>query len=216
IHLTEGSFEYQVIPDRTRPLDLEVHTVTAVEGLGTSSDVRREFTPFYSASERMLRTEGAAHYTVHRQPTITSSRQRRAGPRSNYVGSEVFLSLVDGQDGPFRSDLRQLSVDALCTNRDLPLYMPLAVGRTDFHLETGAPVSSVRCLAGPTAPTPSQAWGGTSWRLISHLSLNYTSLTNSDDGSGASALRSMLQLYGDLADAHVRRQIEGVRSINSA
>jgi type VI secretion system protein ImpG len=51
-----------------------------------------------------------------------------------------------------------------------------------------------------------------SWRLISHLSQNYLSLTDREDGTGAAALRELLHLYGDLADAGVRRQIEGVRS----
>jgi type VI secretion system protein ImpG len=131
------------------------------------------------------------------------------------VASELFVSLVDGREGPFRSDLRQLAVDTLCTNRDLPLYMPVGAGKTDFHLDTGAPVTSARCLVGPTAPRASNAWGGTSWRLISHLSLNHASLANTDDGSGASALRGMLELYTDANDPNTRRQIEGVRSISS-
>jgi type VI secretion system protein ImpG len=85
-------------------------------------------------------------------------------------------------------------------------------GRSDFSVESGAPVESVRCVAGPSAPRPSHAWGDTSWRLISHLTLNYLSLLDAPDGKGATALREMLALYGDLDDAAVRRQIEGVRS----
>jgi len=33
---------------------------------------------------------------------------------------EVFLSLVDIEDAPVPHSLRQLSVQARCTNRDLP------------------------------------------------------------------------------------------------
>jgi type VI secretion system protein ImpG len=177
--------------------------------------VRRQFTPFYSVTDRSFAEQDTAHYTVHRQQTILSARQRRAGPRSSYIGSEVFLSLVDGQEGPYGSDLKQLAVDLLCTNRDLPLHMPLGVGRGDFSLETGAPVESVRCLVGPTPPRPSQAWGGTSWRLISHLSLNHLSLSNTQ-GEGASALRALLDLYGTASDPGVKHQIEGVQSVSSA
>ena len=45
--------------------------------------------------------------------------EARAGSRSGYVGSEVFLALVDAKQAPYSADLRQLSVRALCTNRDL-------------------------------------------------------------------------------------------------
>ena len=215
IHLSERVNEYHLVPDRTRPLDLEVHSVTEVVGFGTSADVRREFRPFYSSSDRGPTTEDAAYYTIHRQPRVASTRQRAEGPRSAYGGSEVFLALVDDHEGPHHPDLRQLSVNTLCTNRDLPLHITLGQGKTDFHLESGAPVEAVRCLAGPSAPRPSHAWGDMSWRLIGHLSLNYLSLTDGRQGEGAAPLRELLHLYGDITDASLRRQIDGVRSIRS-
>ncbi|MFM8330687.1 MAG: type VI secretion system baseplate subunit TssF, partial [Candidatus Methylumidiphilus sp.] len=54
-----------------------------------------------------------------------------------------------------------------------------------------------------------------SWRLISHLSLNYLSLADSDALRGAAALRELLTLYSDPNDDAVRRQIEGVLSVQS-
>jgi type VI secretion system protein ImpG len=215
IHLTDRVNEYHVVPDRTRPMDLEVHTVTEVVGYGTSVDLRREFFPFYACNERTAKDDAVAYYTVHREPRVASARQRHDGSRSTYAGSELFLALVDADEGPYRSDLKQLSIETLCTNRDLALQITLGEGRTDFHLETGAPVESVRCVAGPSAPHPSHAWGNTSWRLIGHLSLNYLSLSDGPEGEGAAALRELLHLYGDLSDSSVRRQIDGVRSIKS-
>jgi len=41
--------------------------------------------------------------------------------------------------------------------------------------------------------------------------MNYLSLMDGDDGQGASALRQLLSLYANLADAPVARQIEGIR-----
>ena len=216
IHLTDRVNEYHVVADRTRPMDLEVHTVTEVTGFGTSVDIRREFLPFYACNERTTFADEPAFYTVRREPRVASSRQRRDGSRSTYGGSELFLALVDGREGPYHSDLRQLSVNTLCTNRDLPLEITLGEGRTDFHLETGAPIEAVRCVAGPSAPHPSHAWGDVAWRLVGHLSLNYLSLSDASDGQGAAALRELLHLYGDLADPGIRRQIDGVRSIKSA
>ncbi len=216
IHLTDRVHEYHVVADRTRPMDLEVHTVSQVVGHGTNAEARRDFAPFYASTERSPHQSDAAYFTLHREPRIASARQRRSGPRSSYLGSELFISLVDGQQGPFRSDLKQLSLETLCTNRDLPLHMSVGAGATDFHIESGAPVSSVRCVAGPTAPHESRAWGGTSWRLISHLSLNYLSITNTAGGEGAAVLRELLQLYAHLADTSQSRQVDGVRAIVSS
>ncbi len=82
------------------------------------------------------------------------SRRNRsgAGSRSSYIGSEVFLSLVDSTQAPYSADLRQLSMRALCTNRDLVLQMPIGLGQTDFSLNIAAPVTSVRVVSGPSRP----------------------------------------------------------------
>jgi len=215
IHLDDRKAEYHVIPDRTRPLDLEVYSVHEVVGHGASADARREFRPLYSVDDLTGQAEGEAFFSVRREPRLLSSKQKRSGPRSSYIGSEVFVSLVDCNEAPFNSDLRQLSFETWCTNRDLPLHMPVGQGETDFNLETGAPVTAVRCVAGPTRPRPSWSHGDTSWRLISHLSLNYLSLADSDAHQGAAALRELLGLYGDVADASIAKQIDGVQSVVS-
>ncbi len=170
---------------------------------------------FHSAADWSEPETGRAYYQLRRVRRMLSERQRRQGPRSSYIGTEVFISLVDAAEAPFRSGLRQLGVHALCTNRDLPLTMPLGQGRTDFTVESSAPVASIRCVAGPSRPTPAHAEGDTAWRLVSHLSLNYLSLLDTDERQGAAALRDLLSLYGVVGDAAVRRQIEGVRSVTS-
>lgn len=215
IHVERNVHEYLVVPDRTRPMDFEVYMPQQVTGHGTAAEEEVEFLPFYSARESTRFHDHSAFYAVRRVPRMLSSKQRRVGPRSSYVGSEVYLSLVDAKEAPFGGGLRQLSVTAMCTNRDLPLHMPVGQGDTDFTLESGAPVESIRCLAGPTKPRLANTEGETVWRFISHLSLNYLTLTDTDQRQGAAALRDLLSLYGDLAEAHVRKQIDGVRSVGA-
>jgi type VI secretion system protein ImpG len=214
IHLTEGTNEYHVVADRTRPMDFEVHSVGEVTGFGSAADVKQVFRPFYAWNVDTTDTDAQAYYTIQRQPRLLSARQRARGARSSYVGSEVFISLVDPSEAPYPSNLRQLSVETICTNRDLPLHLTLGQGRTDFTLESGAPVESVRCLAGPTPPYASHANGETAWRLVSHLSLNYLSLIDEAGGGGgnAKALRELLSQYADISDPGVRKQIDGIRS----
>jgi type VI secretion system protein ImpG len=57
------------------------------------------------------------------------------------------------------------------------------------------------------------AEGETAWRLISHQSLNYLSLLDTDERGGAAALRDLLALYADQTDTVLRKQVDGVRSV---
>jgi type VI secretion system protein ImpG len=193
--LSEQTNEYHIVVDRSRPLDYEVHSLIEVEGFGMRSEPEQVFLPFYACNDADRDRFHDAYYTLHREPRMLSSRQRRVGTRSSYVGSEVWVGLVDAGAAPFRSQLRQLGVSVLCSNRDLPLQMPVGTGSTDLTLEIGAPVQSVRFLAGPTEPWPSSASRDVAWKLISHLSLNYLSLLDDQDGRGAAALRELLDLY---------------------
>ncbi len=216
IHLNHRQYEHHVVADRTRPMDFEVYQISDVVGHGTSAQQEREFFPFYAVTDNNAERNDRAYYTVIRQPRVPSAKQRKVGPRSSYIGSETFVSLVDSSEAAFDHDLRQLSINTLCTNRDLPLQMPLGIGDTDFTLEISAPVKAVRCLAGPTKPRPSKSFdkGQTTWRLISHLSLNYLSLCD-DDSGGAAGLRELLTLYSDPHDVSANQQIDGLRSIRS-
>ena len=214
MHLTNRTVEHHIVPDRTRTVDYEVYGITQVQGFGDRSEPEVDFLPFYAVSDRNRGQESRAFYTVFRQPRKLSATQLR-GNRSSYVGSEVFVSLVDSAESPYTSGLKQLGVEALCTNRHLPLRMPVGTQSSDFTLQSGAPYESIRCLVGPTTPRPSRAHREIAWELISHLALNYLSLTDNDAEKGAMALRQILALYGDNSDLNVQRQVEGVLSIES-
>ncbi len=52
IHLTPQVTEYHIVPDRTRPMDFEVHGVTEVLGFGARAEPEIEFLPFYEVRDR--------------------------------------------------------------------------------------------------------------------------------------------------------------------
>lgn len=213
IHLSEQTNEFHLVIDRSRPLDFEVYDVTSVEGFGAGTEPEVEFLPFYACSDSSQGASDGAFYTLHRTPRIASARQQRHGTASRYIGSEVSLALVDAAERPYRSSLRQLGIATLCTNRGRAWQMPVGKGRTDFTWEIAAPIESIRLLAGPSEPRPPTAHKDTAWKLISHLALNYLSLTDQGPDEGAVALRELLGLYAALGDPSVGRQVEGVRSI---
>lgn len=215
IHLNEHERQHHIVPDRNNPMDYEVHSVTEVLGLGSGTDQEQFFYPFYDSGNFYGHREEMAFYSLLREPRMISSKRQRQGPRSSYTGSEVFISLVDARNAPYNRSLKQLAVKTLCSNRDLPLFMPVGKTNTDFTLQEGAPVNAIKCLAGPTRPRPSNAQGQEAWKMISHLSLNYLSLLNTDSEHGAVALRDLLSLYSNDSDLSMQKQIEGVLSINT-
>ena len=211
VHVSAAETEYHLVADRNRPMDFEIHGVTAMEGIGAGGESIARIQPFYSLRHGTQESAGA-YYTIQRRSRQLSARQQQLGSRSGYVGSECFIALVDAAQRPVVSEIRQIDAQALCTNRDLPVHMTAGQGRTDFTVEGGGPIESVRCIAGPSYPRQSPAFGDTTWKLISHLSLNYLSLVERGSPGSPEALRELLALYVDSNDAAARRQIEGVRN----
>jgi len=214
IQISTRNSDLHVVPDRTRPMDFEVHSILETKGYASGVKEARNFKPFYWSHDTSSDRSETAFFTQRRQARKLSARQTRDGARSSYVGSEVFINIVDGRNAPYSDELTQVAVRALCTNRDLPLHMPVQ-GDNDFSLVDSAPVSAIRNVAGPTAPKPRFARGDAAWRLLSQLNLNYLSLLNDQEGNGASSLRETLELYADLSDASLRRQIEGVAGLKA-
>lgn len=215
IHLSDKHTEFHIVPDRTRPLDYEVWQVLGVQAYGTGVEVEKTFTPLYQSNDLHTGQDDQAYFQIRRAKRIHSDQRHKESLSLNYLGSEVFLSLVDASETPLSMTHLQCGVDTLCSNRDRVLGMPIGVGKTDFTVDSSAPVLSVRCLSGPTMPAHSHAEGETAWRLINHLSLNYLSLMDVDGKEGAQSLRELLRLYVNTDNVADVRQVEGVRAISS-
>jgi len=214
VAVNEGVSQFHLLADRTRPMDFEVHTVTEVVGHGSPGAAampEQDFLPFYAAFHGS-RDSHPAYYTTTREPRMLSDRQRSEGHRSSHIGSEVYMQIVDPQQAPYGGALRQLAVNALVTNRDLPLLLPL--GRdNDFDCVDSFPARRVRMVRGPSRPVSPVVGQGLGWRVIDHLALNYLSLADSTPQQGAAALREMLMLYAVHADEVRQAQVRGLLSV---
>jgi len=211
VQLDPNNYEHQVVPDRMRPNDFEVHSITKVVGYADPGTEGGEFTPMYAPSAARGQARKAMSYTARRRARALASDalEREQDPRTPYVPSETYLSLVDGDHGQFRPGMRQLGVSTLCTNRALPLSLRPRGGHLEFDDHSGAPVEAVRCVAGPTPPRASPAFGDVSWGLLSHLSMDFATLLRKP-GEGAGALRHLLGLYSSLATREHEAQIDGI------
>lgn len=216
VHVNATETEHLVTVDRTAPMDFEIYRLESVTGIKSDAQADVAFRPFYSAQDFTPAGDTRlAYYSQRRRPRQRSERQRLAGPRTSYLGSELYLALTDRSQAPYPGDVKQLAVTALCTNRDLALMTPVGVGDTDFTLPAGGPVRRIRAIIPPTRPRSSLAEGQQAWQLISHLSLNYLSLVDADRGKGAAALREILTLYAGIGEPALAKQLDGLTSVSS-
>jgi type VI secretion system protein ImpG len=216
IAVDEGRHEFHVVPDRTAPLDFEVYDVTGLNGIGDDGDERR-FLPLFAPDHSTPQGQ-PAYYSLWREPRLLSEQARREGPRSGYIGSEVYVSIVDPEEAPVSTSLRQLSVRTLCTNRDLPLFISIGNASAELVLDAGVPVAGVAAICGPSRPSTSLREGGVAWRLLNLLSLNYLSLLDSDTDAGgeaAAALRDLLSRLPLGSEPAQRRQIESLQKLRA-
>ena len=200
--------EFHLVPDRSRPLDFEVFSVAEIYGQQASTTEQLAFRPLY---QTLNQDEGnyGRYFSLRREPRVVSNSARRYGTRTPYIGSEVFISLVDQAEAPYPQGLRYLSVQALLTNRDLPRLVPRN-GQSDLTMSDSVPVSAVGLVRPPSSPKPAFAGGELAWRLIRQLGFNHLPLADMPHREGAQALRDMLRLFIHGDDAIAKRQIESL------
>jgi type VI secretion system protein ImpG len=102
---------------------------------------------------------------------LVSERQGETAPDRGMSARRYFCRWSTPNEAPVSHSLRQLSVQARCTNRDLSLFLIGGGKGSSFTLEAGIPLNGVRAIAGPSRPYTALREGGVAWRLINLLSL---------------------------------------------
>ena len=193
--------EYRIVADSRRPMATEVHSILSVRSTDGSGNSRTVL-PMY----------GLDHHGAERPRCYWYAARRPGAGRDK--GTELYLTLVDADFDPSAPADEVLSMDVLCTNRNLTTLLPYGGGRPALTLAGGgSAVRRIVCLTPPTVPIRMTARGQYRWRLLSHLSLNHLSLVEGEEG--AEALREILMLY-DLRDSgETRAMLEGVLSVEA-
>jgi type VI secretion system protein ImpG len=203
IRLTHASIEYPVVPDPRARDAYEVYSILDVSSHAMGGSEVHRYEPIYRLRHGAAVAGAAGFWYAARRQSI----------RRGDAGTEVFLSLVDEKFDPLLPPTEVVEVRTLCTNRDLPSRLSFGDPSGDFDLEGMPGISRVRCLRNPTAPVRSPIREGSRWRIVSHLALNYLSLSDEGDGAGSvrgegraiDALHEILKLY-DFADSPTTRQ----------
>ncbi|MGF6874233.1 type VI secretion system baseplate subunit TssF [Paraburkholderia sp. MM5477-R1] len=208
VEINRAQTDFHLLADRTRPLDYEIFSVSRVFGQRAQTSLEVEFNPLYQTLHSDVGNHGR-YFSVRREQRALSANARKYGTRTPYIGTEVYVSLVDQAEAPYADDIRYLSVEAWVTNRDLPRLIPRN-GKTDLTMSDSVPIEGVRLVHAPSAPRAPYASGETAWRLIRQLSFNYMPLAELDHGDGGQALRNMLGLFIAPGEREQARQIEAL------
>ncbi|AJY12571.1 type VI secretion system baseplate subunit TssF [Burkholderia dolosa] len=208
IEINRALTAFHLIPDRSRPLDYEVFSVSRVFGQKAETSSEVTFNPLYQTLHSDIGNYGR-YFSILREPRTVSANARKYGTRSPYVGTEVFVSLVDQAEAPYSDAIRYLSVDAWLTNRDLPRLIPRN-GINDLTMQDSVPIDGVALVHPPSMPREPYATGETAWRLIRQLSFNYMPLAELDHRDGGQALRNMLRLFVGTSEHEQRALIESL------
>ena len=219
IQLDEGVCEFHVVPDRTRPLDFEVlrrhrrrpATATASERAGASCRCTPPSTASPSARQRPT-TRPA------REPRLLSDAAAREGPRSGYVGTEVFLSLVDPREAPYRERAAPArGADALHQPRPAAVHAAGAAAGASCTLDVGgAGRSRCACVPGLSRPLTRAARGRVALAAarppVAELPVAARQPTQARRRGAA---RDAGAVRRQAPTSAVQRQVEGVRSVRA-
>lgn len=205
IPLTHTEYAYQLVPDARSPEAHEIYSVDSVSATNSNGQVTT-YKRFYGLNHADSESQ-AAYWFTRRSPVIE-------GEHMNEEASDVEISLVNLNFSPYSIADHTLEARLTCTNRNLPKRLPTGGGQPLMQpIQASVSARRIACVVPPTAAIrpPQQAMAY--WRLISHLNLNYLSLT--DGGGATEALKEILRLYDFRNSASTRKIIESVAKIHT-
>ncbi len=210
IRLSHDRVQYLVQASQSGVADRrhqEVYAIDRVDGVNASAGVEpHEIKPFYSFNHMAAQDpQSATYYQAHIVPNVMGGDPR--------LGTDTYVSfVVGGHAGQLPND-ETISLELTCTNRDLP--GELRAGDINQPTDSSPPGMRFRNIVKPTETVCPPMGKRLHWRLISHMSLNYVSLTDIEH------LRELLRIYDFLSEHDAQealarqRMLDGIVEIKS-
>lgn len=207
--------EHHVIVDRVQPLNFEVHSVERVKGFDKFNNQQVNFTPIYQAADQgiLINNSGNnAFFSMRREKRVTSASANIYGGRTSYLGSEVFLSMMSEGKSVFNYNIDHLSVEAWCTNRDLPLILSRST-ESDFLVDSALPIRAAHIISEVTKPVEAVSEDQTLWSLLNQLNLSYVSLADYSDKDSTLLLKELLLAFPHENNELYKSEINSIKKL---
>ena len=120
VQVDPHTHEHHVIPDRTRPLDFEVFRILDVRAYAGDNVEPVTVAPLYAFGALLYDWTEALFYTTQLRWRRLSTKEQRMRRRTDYVGTETWISLTSPGDPARLDEVSELAVRALVSNRELP------------------------------------------------------------------------------------------------
>lgn len=206
IKIEHTELEYQIIPDARRPKGYEIYSIDNVVA-SSAAGIQETFLPFYGLKHEHLDLKTQSFWFAAR-------RHAKLGYSQRDEGTDLFLNLVDLNFNPNLPEDRTLLIETTCSNRDLPAKLPFNLDQPKLQcINAAPPCEKIRCLSQPTAAIRPPLRDGARWRLLSHLNLNYLSITGSHNAT--EALKEILRLYNFKDSSATRALIDSIQSLKA-
>ena len=192
-----GSNEHIVRAAGLSPRAADVFQVTRVTGIRPKTPPTEY--PAYYTFATSAQPEARPYYWIRRAISPIDE------------GLDTYLSVGQPRDSAPQYPDETLSVDLVCTNRNLPTELRVGdISVATQRSPTVAPFKNIVAVSRPVRPAIGSELG---WRFIAHVAVNQRSL------SDPTALRALLGLYNfpDTVDVQLGRanrlRVEAIRSV---
>ena len=163
--LIQQRFESSVIPDLKRPYGFEIFSIDRVELSINKKESQSIEIPAFFGHRHSLSDFKQAFWFCRRKACIEKGNE----------GIDLQLTLVDENFRPLApEEHKTISILATCSNRNITNHLT-ATGELLF-VDSRINCKQVSYLFKPTHPIRPNLDGSERWRLISHLTINQTSL----------------------------------------
>ncbi len=205
IQVSHERTEYLIRPSAAPVSNYEIFSVDGATGHMRGTGEELAYEPFYSFRQSKSPAASTIYYQTHLRQSVVSDG-----------GAETYVSFVNADEIPVRGGAvpsEIVTCHLTCTNGDLA--GKLHVGDIQLPTDSSPGFVQFRNIGRVSAPCHAPLGGDLHWRLLSHLSLNYLSLTS------VGALRGLLDLYNfaarqdDQAKRAHARLLEGIVDVQS-
>ncbi|MBS9783270.1 MAG: type VI secretion system baseplate subunit TssF [Pasteurella sp.] len=208
INLDNQRSSYPVIPVGQNKDYYEIFSIESVTGVELNGESRnkgmlKEYTEF----------ETFAHDLENKDSRSNLFFKKQLVENIQETGFDYFLSFVKSDQSLYHSHDETVSVDLICSNRNLP--NELSIGDISLPSQDTPSYVTFSNITKPISSLNPVIDGSLQWNLISNLSLNYLSLMNTERLKNLLMSYDFLSFYDIQAKRRTQKRIDAIKSIRS-